>query len=298
VYISVLEIASLKKLIYRPATRGDAPRIAALFRQAKLEHKHADWSYPSDWLDRPGFFLCELEEDGMLGEVIACLGAAADPPPAAWVRLAAASDQVKSELVFVELMNRIRPQLAEKGINELGWLVADGWPDEWLEAIGFERTNTIVTYVKFGVEKPEAETHAGEIRRATLDDFGELASVEEAAFEPLWRHSEESLRTAFGHSICFDVADLNGRIVGFHYSARGLEEDTAHLVRITIHPEAQCRNIGSGLMAAAMESYIRLGIRRITLNTQEDNLASHKLYEKFGFRRLGDRIPLWVKNIG
>jgi RimJ/RimL family protein N-acetyltransferase len=51
-------------------------------------------------------------------------------------------------------------------------------------------------------------------------------------------------------------------------------------------------------MAAAMESYIRLGIRRITLNTQEDNLASHKLYEKFGFRRLGDRIPLWVKNIG
>ena len=163
--------------------------------------------------------------------------------------------------------------------------------------MGFEFVNWIITYVKFGSSEPITVDSPVHIRPATLDDMIDMASIEEAAFEPLWRHSSESLRLAFGHSVCFHVAYLDDRMVGFHYSARGFENDTAHLVRITVHPEVQQRGVGAALMAAAMESYIHLGMGTVTLNTQLDNLASHRLYEKFGFRRIGERIPLWVMDL-
>ncbi len=292
-----MEIASSSKQVYRRATRGDAGRISALFKKAGFEHRHADWSYPSDWLGKPGFWICEQIEDGSPGDIIACLAAAADPPPAAWVRLAAASQEIKPDEIFAEMIRHVRVQMAADGVTELGWLPADHWPSAWLTDMGFERVNWIVTYVKFGMDKPAVGHSPAVIRRATPDDLDEMASIEEAAFEPLWRHSRESLRLAFGQSICFDVAYLDDRIVGFHYSARGFENDTAHLVRITVHPKAQRRGVGSSLMAAAMESYIRKDVSRVTLNTQLDNLASHRLYEKFGFRRIGERIPLWVMEI-
>lgn len=292
-----MEIASSSKRVYRIATRGDAGRISALLKEAGFEHRHADWSFPSDWLGKPGFWICEHTEDGSPGEIIACFAATADPPPAAWVRLAAARKEIKPYSIFIELMGHIRDQLLVEGVTEVGWLPADHWPSTWLTDMGFELVNWIITYVKFGVNEPMAIECPAQIRQATLEDIDEMASIEEAAFEPLWRHSTESLRLAFGQAVCFHVAYLDDRMVGFHYSARGFEKDAGHLVRITVHPEAQRRGVGAALMAAAMESYIQLGLRTVTLNTQLDNLVSHRLYEKFGFRRIGERIPLWVMDI-
>jgi ribosomal protein S18 acetylase RimI-like enzyme len=292
-----MDIASSKKHRFRRATRGDAGRISALLKRARFEYRHADWSYPSDWLGSSGFWICEQIEDGSPGEIIAVLAAAADPPPAAWVRLAAASQSSMLEEIFIELMRHVAAQLCLERITEVGWLPADNWPFMRLSEMGFEQANWIITYVKFGLEMPDSKPFSVKIRGATVDDIDEMASIEEAAFEPLWRHSAEGLGLAFGQSVSFEVAHEGDRMVGFQYSARGYERDTVHLVRITIHPEAQRRGIGSSLMASAMESYVRMGIKNVTLNTQLDNLASHRLYEKFGFRRIGERIPLWVMDL-
>jgi ribosomal protein S18 acetylase RimI-like enzyme len=292
-----MEIARSRKHIYRRATRGDAGRLSALLKKAEYVHKHADWSFPADWLDKPGFWICERVRDGSPDEIIACLAAAADPPPAAWVRLAAARKETSAYSIFTELIGYIRAQLAVERVTEVGWLPTDQWPDTWLTDMGFELVNWIITYVNFRHIEPVIIDRPVHIRSATLDDMVEMASIEEAAFDPLWRHSYKSLQLAFGQSVCFHAAYLGGRMVGFHYSARGIENDTAHLVRITVHPDAQQQGVGAALMAAAMESYIHLGVRTVTLNTQLDNLASHRLYEKFGFRRIGERIPLWVMDI-
>jgi ribosomal protein S18 acetylase RimI-like enzyme len=292
-----MELARSGKLVIRRATRGDAGLISTLFRSAIYEHKHADWSYPSDWLGEPGFYVCERERIGSGNEIVACLAAAADPPPAAWIRLAAAKNSTSIEAIFVEMIQAIRMELQSEGIAELGWLAANRWPDSWYANMGFELANWIITYVKLGL--PATSATAGEIkvRAATLADLESCAAVEEAAFDGLWRHSAASLRSAFTQAVCFDVAYLESQLVGFHYSVRGIDDDTAHLVRITVHPDIQRRGVGSALMVAAFDAYRQKGISNVTLNTQQDNLASHRLYEKFGFRQLGERIPLWVMKI-
>ena len=292
-----MELASTPKLVIRPATRGDTRQLLSLFQSAELDHNHADWSLPADWIGSPGFLVCEHVRSASNGEIVACFAAAADPPPSAWVRLAAARKGFNSESIFEEMVIRIRNYLEGEGILELGWLQANPWPEDLISNLGFEIRNWIITYVKFGI--PALESHLAElvIRKASLDDIERLAAIEAAAFDPLWRHSADSLRAAYHQSICFDVVYLKENLVGFHYSVSGIDDDTVHLVRITVHPDAQRCGVGSALMEHALETYRKMGLRNVTLNTQLDNVASHHLYEKYGFRRLGERIPLWLMDI-
>lgn len=292
-----MEIASGQRLVYRKVLRGDADRISTLLRKAAYEHVHADWNYPSDWLDSPGFWICERENDSTDNEIVACLGAAADPPPAAWVRIAASAIGLRPEVVFGRLIEHVRAQLKEDGISDLGWLPAEHSSDSWLANIGFDIANWIVTYVKYGLDFENVVPVDVRIQKATLADVDTMAAIEKAAFAPLWRHSAESLRLAFGHAVCFDVAIVAGQTAGFQYSVRGIEDKSVHLVRITVHPDMQRRGVGLSLMTAALECYKRLGINQITLNTQLDNLDSHRLYERLGFIRTGDRVPLWLMKI-
>ena len=39
------------------------------------------------------------------------------------------------------------------------------------------------------------------------------------------------------------------------------------------------------------------GAHRLTINTQESNTVSLNLYEQFGFRRVGRRVPLLVREV-
>jgi len=250
-----------------------------------------------DWIGNPGFLVCEHLESDMNDEIVACFAAAADPPPSAWVRLAAVREGFNAEAVLKEMVNRIGSHLKGEGVSEMGWLQANSWPENLIMSLGFEIANWIITYVKFDIPAPRILDGRVAIRNAALDDIEQLAEIEVAAFDPLWRHSAGSLRAAYHQALCFDVVYLEQQLVGFHYSVGGIDDDTAHLVRITVHPDAQRHGVGSALMDHAMQTYRKLGISNVTLNTQLDNVASHHLYEKFGFRRLGERIPLWLMNI-
>lgn len=293
-----MEIASTRKVSIRTATRRDARQILELLQEADYVHKHADWSYPSEWLGNPGFLVCELSERGNSGKLVACLGAAADPPPAAWVRLAAVSGEFQQSGVFSRMMEQLQIQLKQDQVTELGWLPSNPGTDQWPGEMGFKIANWILTYVNYDFSMIPVSHRSITVQRALLSDMEELAELEIEAFAPLWRHSASSLKSAYRHAVCFDVARIEGRVVGFQYSTRGFEDNAVHLVRITVHPHFQRRGVGTALMNAAIRSYKTLGFKQITLNTQYDNHASHRLYEKFGFKFLGDRVPLWVMEIG
>jgi RimJ/RimL family protein N-acetyltransferase len=47
------------------------------------------------------------------------------------------------------------------------------------------------------------------------------------------------------------------------------------------------------LLAAVLSRLWEMGVRDITLNTQEDNIPSQRLYRKFGFQMVGKRIVVW-----
>jgi ribosomal protein S18 acetylase RimI-like enzyme len=288
-----MEIANPDTLVVRPANQADVGRIMHLLRTATYTHSHADWHLPTDWIDTPGFVLCE---DAAAEEpLLACLVVGADPLPAAWVRIAAVRDSGLTERVLPGMMAQAIAYLKAGGADQLAWLVVDEWPDRCLPLMGFEIINWITTYVKYELPAHNlCQDSSLDIRPAHQEEISALADIEARAFSPLWRHSLSSLQAAYRQSLSFDVVLSEGTLIGFQYSVPGQGRDSAHLVRMTIAPEMQGKGAGSALLAATLVGYQRLGVRRVSLNTQIDNVRSHHLYEKFNFHRIGDQLPVWA----
>jgi ribosomal protein S18 acetylase RimI-like enzyme len=214
--------------------------------------------------------------------------------PAAWVR-AAALDQVRNPAgVLAAMMERATTYLQQLGVTELAWLASEMWPDNYAPQLGFRKAYAIVTYIKDDLTIPDHRQATIDIRPARSDDLPLLAEMEVGAFHPLWRHSAESLRLARHQSLSFDVAEIDGRIVAFQYSVLGHSGLSAHLVRMTVSPELQGAGIGSTLLAHAIDGYRQHRLTGVSLNTQTNNDVSQRLYEKFGFRQSGERLPVWV----
>jgi ribosomal protein S18 acetylase RimI-like enzyme len=280
----------------RTATRADTGRIMTLLRHAAWTHFHADWRLPGEWIGRPAFVLAEPADGGSLA---GCLCIAADPTPAAWVRLAAIRDLDGAELM-VEMMTASLAAAESAGLHEVALLGRDEQLDQWLPSLGFSVANHVITFVNDELDAPASMRQAhGDIlvRDVRLDDLLRLVAIERAAFTPIWRHSRESLALGWQHSLSFHVAELDGQIVGFQYSTRSDRPGAAHLVRLTVDPAAQRRGIGSALMAVALHSYRAKGYHSVSLNTQADNIASRHLYERFGFSLAGYAVPVWQRSL-
>ena len=314
VYNSGMEIANQWKQAgggikgVRIGRRGDAQIITNLLREASYSHLHADWHYPVDWLGSPGFVVVDGQDGGNGGHSLtdrlfgshldlqACLAVAADPPPAAWVRVAAVTDATDTPLILTAMFASIVDYLRQDSVTRLGWLLVESWPEAWIRGLGFEQDNFVETYIKKDNEIPTVNAVPGLVIRSVQDtDMQLLERIEADAFDPLWRHSETSLTLARRHALSFDVAELEGEVVGYQFSTP--VQSGAHLARMTVDPAFQGSGVGTFLLAYAFERFRRDGIETITLNTQADNYASKKLYQRFGFQPSGQRFPVWVVDL-
>jgi ribosomal-protein-alanine N-acetyltransferase len=278
----------------RQAVRSDAAALQRLLRDAAFVHLHADWHLPGDWLGEEGFVLHmeppgrPLSPPGLDG----CLVIAADPLPAAWVRVAATRPEDGFPLLL-DMLDAVLPELDPR-INEIAWFVTDEWPEPWLEGLGFDLVTDVITFEKDDLRLAPYRPPAGlEIRPVRMDDFPVLAEIEAAAFEPMWRHSAEGLVLAWRQSVLFDVALVDGQPAGFQFSTRTY--GGAHLARMTVRPDMQGQGIGASLLAEAIAQFEAKNLRRISLNTQRDNLISQRLYKRFGFVESGQAFPVWAR---
>jgi ribosomal-protein-alanine N-acetyltransferase len=306
-----MELANVSEInppraMVRMALKSDAPAITKLLQTSQYGHVHLDWRTPVEWLGSTGFVVhVRLPRQSLLTQhtsaravgrehgISGCLAVAADPPPAAWVRVAAVGSSGRPFLILGAMLARALETLRLASVDQLGWLAGEAWPTAWLYGLGFEPVNKIETYWKDDLDLPPTATVPDlSIRPVEGDDMEGLAKLEKAAFDPLWRHSAEGLALARREASGFDVAVLQGRIVGFLLSVRS--HSVAHLVRLTVDPELHGIGIGSTLLAHAILGYRAQGVRQVSLNTQVDNLASQYLYRKFGFYSRGERLPVWA----
>jgi ribosomal-protein-alanine N-acetyltransferase len=196
-------------------------------------------------------------------------------------------------------MESIRPRLRASGIAQVGWLDGQNWPAEWFGYLSFELLTRIISYSRpVNGAGPELEPSGARIRPALPADFELLAAIEVAAFEPLWRHSADAMRRAFAEACSFTVAELDGEVAGFQYSVQGSRGRAVHLVRMTVHPAVQRQGVGRRLMHALLTDARQMGAERMSLNTQEDNLAARRLYESYGFRPEPEPASVWRQEIG
>ena len=148
-----MEMANLH-LTVRFADKGDAGAVAQLLRSTAYSHVHVDWRLPGEWLGTQGFVLAETTREHLLGGGIlqACLAVGADPPPAAWVRVAAVRDDQEAVSLLSVMLEEVKPYLLEQGVSELGWLPRMGWPAEWLRQLGFEQIDEVVAFMRADLE--------------------------------------------------------------------------------------------------------------------------------------------------
>jgi ribosomal protein S18 acetylase RimI-like enzyme len=298
---SVLDVTGI-----RVATEADAADIVRLLRRARHSHIHSGWHLPAHWLGQPGFLMYEQppKVDSLMNKLWggdqvlqACLAATSDPPPFAWVQVAAIGDVAAPLAVLAAMLAQAEEALRQTAATEVGWMpVNSDWPDSWLKDLGFTEANRVQTYVKPTMKLPSIKSVPGlDIRPVRVEDIPYLAQIEEAAFTPLWRHSASGLAAARRQAVSFDVALLQGELVGFQLSTSA--EGVAHLARLTIAPSVQQQGVGSALLAHAIQGYERRHLHSVSLNTQVDNVVSQRLYEKFGFVPTNQWLSIWVKQL-
>ena len=73
------------------------------------------------------------------------------------------------------------------------------------------------------------------------------------------------------------------------YIAARINADELHVNNIGVWPESRRRGIGGALLAAALESGARRGAFEAVLEVRASNLPAQRMYERFGFRVVGDR---------
>ena len=275
----------------RQAQREAAGAVQRLLRMGVYIHIHVDWSLPGDWLGTPDFVVYERHESRLQRRALAgCLAVGADPLPAAWVRVAAvdsAAAFAQCAAMFGVVLESLDPR-----VDEIAWFITDNWPQHWLERLDFTPVGNVMSFIKDDLETaPFAAPGDLTIRSLRPEDLPALEAMEAAAFEPRWRHSARGLEMAWRQAISFDVALLAGEPVAFQFSTGG--GGGAHLARMTVRPDYQGQGIGAALLAHALEGYRKRKLRGVTLNTQEDNVASQRLYTRFGFRPTGFSYPVW-----
>ena len=226
---------------------------------------------------------------GLVGAFLAC----PDASPVAWVRIAALEDGMEVVPWLQQVLPIALAALRRRQAQILAWLDYRGWASPHLAAVGFRRLTDVVTMIKTDRHLPLPRWSDITLRPATQADVPAVVAVDRAAFAPHWWNSAATLRRRYARSSCFAVAEQGGEIIGYAEAER--RSSSAHINRIAVLPAHQGGGVGSALLAYALRRLWHAGAEHITLNTQTDNVASLRLYRRFGFEPLGERIAAWER---
>jgi ribosomal protein S18 acetylase RimI-like enzyme len=142
--------------------------------------------------------------------------------------------------------------------------------------------------------RPWAKHEAGgiHIRKMTEADLPAVEKTDAASFSPLWQNPLDTLRRAYAQTTVATVAEAEHGIVGYQLTTGGRTH--AHLARLAVHPSAQGQGAGRALLSELFTRLTQMGITKLTVNTQSDNVVSLSLYQKMGFTRTGEQYPVYT----
>ena len=276
--------------ILRPAERKDYTALFNFTNSLSNIHRHLDWRDVLEWLGRQPFWICEEDR-----HVIAALACPPEPEEVAWVRLFGASIHMPLDRTWQQLFERAIENLRDcKPKPAIASLALRDWYEDLLRRNGFTHHQDVIVFI-FDAQPPRPPQVDPRInlREMGEGDLEKVKTVDNLAFEPIWRLSSEDLRCAFAKSSYCTVAELDGEIIGYTMSSSS--GVYAHLARLAVHPGLQRQHLGFALVQDLLDHFIyRLNYWGVTLNTQDNNGSSLALYRKIGFRETGERFPVFL----
>lgn len=283
-------ILNQQTLIIRPLAKTDVDDIRRLLESAWRIHVRMNWrSLRAKLTTMPG--LVVEDQVGVRGFMVL------EPQPVDLaIIIAAGLRDTWSVTPFLQLL---LPKIEDLGranaLSGLTYIGFEAWLIEALQEHGFEAREWIVTFERFGLHSPPEVTEPASLRLAHRDDLATIRFLDALAFDHLWHKADGHFSEAMAMAGSFVVAEIDDQIVGFEWCE--FHQKRGHLTRLAIHPDYQGRGIGAQLLRRAIVDALTKGVTLITLNTQETNLRSQALYNRFGFIQTGQRIPLLWKGL-
>jgi ribosomal protein S18 acetylase RimI-like enzyme len=275
----------------RPAIQADARQIAGLIHSGMHVHRHLDWRSPMDWIGFPPYLVAE--QSGRLCAAMAC---SPDPPKIAWLRLFVHTDWLPVTDAWWSLWDVAHADLSAEGDYLVVAIALHGWLEDVLHTSRFSTHQQIQMLEWNGAPYEDGGLPTDVlVRPMTLSDLPAVADVDAAAFEPLWQNSLTTLTRGFQQVGVATVAEIAGQLIGYQLSTRN--PYGIHLARLAVRSEAQRHGVGFALAVDLLHQAEKYNVNRVTVNTQSDNLASLKLYQRLGFRLTGESYPVYQYRI-
>jgi ribosomal-protein-alanine N-acetyltransferase len=216
----------------------------------------------------------------------------------AYVRGLAIQNGWPAEASLAAMLEPAASRLRQEGITHLAVYGTTLWLAPLLLKIGFLRYEWIVSLERHPRPLAEPPAAAAAIRPVQPGDLGALVALDAAIFQPPFQLASGELIELMVTSGHFVVAEAAGQTAPrplLGYACADVLVDTGLIIRLAVHPHAQRQGIGRALLSQALSYCQANGAQRVTINTQESNTASLRLYEQIGFRRIGRRVPLLVR---
>ena len=125
-----------------------------------------------------------------------------------------------------------------------------------------------------------------ELREATYDDLDAIADIERRTFSDPW--SRTSFATVIGQPLMrFTVATIGDRVVG--YVVAWFIGGEGEIGNIAVSPEHREKGIGMRLMEHALLAAREYDVNAMYLEVRESNVSAQRLYNRWGFVRVGRR---------
>jgi ribosomal protein S18 acetylase RimI-like enzyme len=277
----------------RRAVAQDHRQISNLIFQESNTHRHLDWRTALEWIGAQNFWV--LEDSGT---VVAALACPDDPPDVAWIRLFSYQTHLSGHEAWSALWQIAQSEIFNSNPRvQVASIVMKQWFQSLLLESGFEpKLNIVLLELKSEDYIPVRIKENIHIRLMRESDLGEVEQVDRQAFGAFWHNAYDSLQRALGQSFYSSVAEDDNGVIGYQISTGN--PFGAHLARLGVRPEAQGRGIGSALIHDLIQRAGALQSGRLSVNTQDDNAASLRLYQKLGFARTGEHYPVFVHSIG
>ncbi len=274
----------LESVQVRPLTSNDLPLVLRLLNTS-------EYTYQRFGLEELPMLLKHYPAVGMFSgdSMRGFLLSQTVNPPSAWIGGFGVS-WTESRLytsILDTLLEHLATPLIKRGARYL-YYSGNDMQNDWLRDVllmrGFALHRLLYAYDKYDYNVPATGNQAVQLRPVEKRDIPALLAIEEACFEDLWRYDALSFEDIATTHPYFVVAELNSNVVGYQFNA--LEDDAGYLVRIAVHPSVSGQGVGVRLMSEAIAFFKQEHILRIMLNTQDDNVRAHRLYEWFGFVRI------------
>ena len=128
------------------------------------------------------------------------------------------------------------------------------------------------------------------ILEAAATDYGRIADLHHHTFPRGWSQSEIeklALQKTVTLLIARTVGDPDGPVLGFNIVRRA--KDEAEILSIAVEPKGRGRGVGESLMREAILRLRADRVEKLILEVDGANAPAVRLYERLGFRTVGNR---------